>query len=206
MFEMIIASAAGFWLGLYLLVAFGSLLWASNTDSFFMGLAVIAIAWAVGEFIFSIPILASLVANPFLGIVYIGLYGAFGALYTRMWKLPNFIKKNSNNIQSSYNHWKDIRSRQSDKARGMIQGEKEDNPQVDVSFETFLNSDSYKYSVRNNKDRVASWVLLWPTSLLWELSHKPFVWLWEQVYYGLGRVFEKANHDMARKVLEQNKK
>jgi hypothetical protein len=72
----------------------------------------------------------------------------------------------------------------------------------DTSFETFLNSTSYRFSVKNNKDRVASWVLLWPTSFAWELIHKPFIWLWDSVYYGLGKVFEKINHDQARKILE----
>jgi hypothetical protein len=214
MIEMIFASMAGFWLGLYLLVALGSLIWASETDSFFVGISVLIVAWAVGEWVFGIPILASIIANPLMLIVYTVLYVAFGAIYTRMWKLPNFVKKNRDNIQTSYDRWKDLQSRQHDmdwreRVRGVLPGEKkekEEKPTVDVSFETFLNSSSYTYSVRNNKDRVASWVLLWPASIIWELSHKPFIWVWEQVYYGLGRVFEKANHDMARKILEEKNK
>lgn len=211
MIEMIMASAAGFWLGLYLLVTLGSVIWASETDSFLVGIGVILIAWAVGEWVFGIPILASIIANPFMLIVYAVLYIAVGSIYTRLWKLPNFVKKNSDRIQSDYASWKDTKTRRNDmdwrdKARGMIQGEVEEKEQVDVSFETFLNSSSYKYSVRNNKDRVASWVMLWPASITWELSHKPFIWAWEQVYYGLGRVFEKANHDMARKILEEKNK
>lgn len=211
MIEMIMASAAGFWLGLYLLVTLGSVIWASETDSFLVGIGVILIAWAVGEWVFGIPILASIIANPFMLIVYAVLYIAVGSIYTRLWKLPNFVKKNSDRIQSDYASWKDTKTRRNDmdwrdKARGMIQGEVEEKEQVDVSFETFLNSSSYEYSVRNNKDRVASWVMLWPASITWELSHKPFIWAWEQVYYGLGRVFEKANHDMARKILEEKNK
>lgn len=213
MIEMIFASMAGFWLGLYLLIAFGSLIWASETDSFFFGLAAIAVMWAVGEWVFNIPFLAAIIANPLLVIVYGALYIAFGAIYARMWKLPNFIKKNSVAIQKSYDHWKDMRTREDRdwkrRARNLLPNEVEQDqvkPEVDVSFETFLNSDSYNYSIRNNKDRVASWVLLWPAGIVWELSHKPFVWAWEQVYYGIGRILERANHDMARKVLEEKNK
>jgi hypothetical protein len=211
MIEMIFASMAGFWLGLYLLIAFGSLIWASETDSFFVGIGVLMVAWAIGEWVFGIPILASIIANPLMLIVYGVLYIAFGSLYTRMWKLPNYIRKNSSAIQRSYESWKDLVTRQHsmdwrDKIRDTLPGEKAEKQAVDVSFDRFLNSDSYGYSVRKNKDRVASWVLLWPASIVWELSHKPFVWAWEKVYYGIGRVLEKANHDMARKVLEEKNK
>ncbi len=211
MFEMILASMAGFWLGLYLLIVFGSLIWASETDSFFMGVAVIAIMWAIGEWVFNLGILSSLIANPLLGIVYVFLYVAIGAVYTRLWKLPNFVKKNTDNIQRSYENWKDMLTKTNhldwrEKTRGILPGEKEERPAPDTSYDTFLNSSSYNYSVKNNKDRVASWVLLWPASIAWELSHKPFIWAWEHVYYGLGRVFEKANHDMARKILEEKNK
>jgi hypothetical protein len=211
MIEMIFASMAGFWLGLYLLIAFGSLIWASETDSFFVGIGVLMVAWAIGEWVFGIPILASIIANPLMLIVYGVLYIAFGSLYTRMWKLPNYIRKNSSAIQRSYESWKDLVTRQHsmdwrDKIRDTLPGEKAEKQAVDVSFDTFLNSDSYGYSVRKNKDRVASWVLLWPASIAWELSHKPFVWAWEKVYYGIGRVLEKANHDMARKILEEKNK
>lgn len=211
MIEMIFASMAGFWLGLYLLIAFGSLIWASETDSFFVGIGVLMVAWAIGEWVFGIPILASIIANPLMLIVYGVLYIAFGSLYTRMWKLPNYIRKNSSAIQRSYENWKDLVTRQHsmdwrDKIRDTLPGEKAEKQAVDVSFDRFLNSDSYEYSVRKNKDRVASWVLLWPASIVWELSHKPFVWAWEKVYYGIGRVLEKANHDMARKVLEEKNK
>jgi hypothetical protein len=212
MVEMIFASVAGFWLGLYLLIVLGGLVWASETDSFFIGLGVIALAWAVGEWVFNIPILASIAANPLMLIVYLVLYVAVGAVYTRMWKLPNYINKNKENIQISYAAWADRKTREEldwkRKARDVVMSpsEKDEKSTADVSFDTFLNSDSYPYSVRKNKDRVSSWVLLWPASIVWELSHKPFIWVWEQVYYGLGRVFERANHDMARKVLEEKQK
>lgn len=195
MFEAMLISAGGLWLGLFGLVVLSGILWASSVDSFILGSAVIFISLVAAQFLFAIPVWAAISANPFMLIVYIVFYGAIGAVYTGLWRLPNYVKKNSAKIQSDYDSWKS--NEDSWNRKGVTR---------DTSFEAFLNSSSYSYSVKNNKDRVASWVLLWPTSLLWELIHKPFVWLWDSVYYGLGKVFENINHTQAKKILENNKK
>lgn len=212
MLEAIAISAAGVWLALFVLVVFVSLVWASEQDSFFLGSAVIVVSAAIAQFAFSIPVISSIIANPFLLVVYIVVYTAFGALYAGMWRLPNFVRKNRDSIQNAYEEWKDRQTRGYErdwrsKVRDHVIGQEavEQEP-VDISFDTFLNSDSYKFSVRNNKDRVASWVLLWPASLTWELMHKPFIWLWNSVYFSLGEVFERINRDSARKVLEEKNK
>lgn len=197
MFEAMLISAGGLWLGLFGLVVLAGILWANSVDSFILGCAVIFISLIVAQFWFAIPVWATIAANPFMILIYGLLYGAIGAVYTALWRLPNFIKKNSDNIQNDYKSWKQDRLSWNSKAH---------NETKDTSFETFLNSDYYNYSVKQNKDRVASWVLLWPTSLTWELIHKPFVFLWDNVYYGLGKVFEKINHDQAKKILENSDK
>jgi hypothetical protein len=193
MFEAMLISAGGLWLGLFALVVLSGILWASSVDSFILGSAVVFVSLVVAQFLFAIPVWAAISANPFMLIVYIVFYGAVGAVYTALWRLPNYVKKNGDLIQSDYNRWK--REQDDWNRKGHYETR-------DISFETFLNSTSYRFSVKNNKDRVASWVLLWPTSFAWELIHKPFVWLWDSVYYGLGKVFEKINHDQAKKILE----
>ena len=210
-FETFVISAMGVWFAAFMLLFFVSLVWASEKDSFLLGTSVILVGAAVGEFVFGLPIIASIVANPFMLVVYAAVYIAFGALYAGLWRLPNFVKKNSDNIQSSYITWKDRVTTNHDRSwratiRDRVTGTEEQPEPVDVSFDTFLNSSSYGYSVRDNKDRVASWVLLWPASLTWELMHKPFIWLWNSVYFGLGEVFERINRDSARKVLEEKNK
>jgi len=213
MLELILISATGWWLGLFTLVLFGSLVWASESDSFFLGTAVILIGAFVAQFVFSIPVWATIIANPLLLILYVAVYVAIGSLYAGMWRLPNYIRKNADRIQTDYMNWKDRVTHEHsrtlrDKFRDKITATEVDPnaPTVDVSFDTFLNSQSYGYSVRRNKDRVASWVLLWPAGVTWELMHKPFIWMWESVYYGLGEVFERINRDSARKVLEEKNK
>lgn len=211
MFELMLISAGGLWLGLFSLILFGSLVWASESDSFFLGTAVILIGAVIAQFVFSIPVWATIVANPLMLIVYLAVYVAAGALYAGMWRLPGYIRKHSDVIQRDYTSWKDTKTRDQERSwrntiRDKVTGPEEDPKPVDVSFDTFLNSDHYRFSVRKNKDRVASWVLLWPAGVTWELMHKPFIWMWESVYYGLGDVFERINRDSARKILEEKNK
>jgi len=202
MFEAMLISAGGLWLGLFGLVVLGSLIWASESDSFILGSAVILISAVVAQFVFTIPVWATIVANPFILILYIAFFAAIGAVYTAMWRLPNYIKKNADNIQRDYETW--TKEQEGWLRRAQKDGSTE--TKIDISYEKFLDSSSYHYSVRDNKDRVASWVLLWPASLTWELMHKPFIWLWDSVYCGLGKVFEKINRDQAKKVLENSSK
>lgn len=212
MLEMLLISASGVWLGLFSLIFFSSLVWASERDSFFLGTAVLLIGLAVAQFVLGVPVWATLTANLLMLGLYVVLYIAAGALYAGMWRLPNFVRKNGNAIKESYESWKRVQLQQNDRTwretvRDKVVATETDNrPAVDVSYETFLDSSSYNYSVRRNKDRVASWVLLWPASVTWELMHKPFIWVWESVYYGLGEVFERINRDQARKILEEKSK
>lgn len=195
LFEAMLISAGGLWLGLFGLLVLSGILWASSVDSFILGTAVIFVSLVVAQFLFAIPVWAALTANPFMMIVYVVFYGAIGAVYTALWRLPKYIKRNADHIQRDYDSWKEDQEKWNRKLHDEVR---------DTSFQAFLNSNDYRYSVKNNKDRVASWVLLWPTSLTWELIHQPFVFIWDNVYYGLGKVFEKINHDQAKKILEKN--
>jgi len=212
MIEMILASMAGMWLGLFLLVSFGTLIWISESESFLIGLSAIAIMWAIIEFGFGIPIFALVTSNILLLFVYVGLFIAVGSLWAAMWKLPKFLQKNSDRINSDYISWADLITRSHESSwkrtvRDKIAGEEETTePKPDTSYDTFLESSHYRHSVKNNKDRVASWVLLWPASVAWELSHKPFIWVWDRVYYGIGHVLEGINKNAARKILQDRNK
>lgn len=208
-------AAGGVWLGLFGLLVLGSLIWASETDSFLMGIAVLIIALVIGQFVFALPVWASIVTNPILLLVYVAFYTAIGAVYAAMWKVPNFVKRNKDHIQIEYKNWKDSalykekdRKKVSYLSKVAVGDDQpiENTKSIDVSYETFLASPYYTYSIRQNKDRVASWVLLWPFGMIWELSHKPFIWLWNSVYYSLGKVFEKINSEAAKKILEEKNK
>ena len=210
MFELMLISAGGLWLGLFALVVFGSLVYSVERDSFLLGGAILILSIVAAQFLFGLPIWAYIVANWPVLILYAVAYIAAGSLYAGYWRLPNFVRKNANIIQRDYESWKQdkIRGdrRWAEAVRDHIKGEPEPKSTADVSFDAFLDSTSYRFKVRDNKDRVASWVLLWPCGLTWELMHKPFIWLWDSVYYGLGKAFERINRDTARKILEEKNK
>ena len=193
MLELALISASGIWLGLFALLSLVLLVVSIEKDNSALGSAVLVITFAIAEFGFNIPIWDSIVANPFILIFYLIVYIAVGSLYATLWRLPNFLRKNSSSIQADYNNWKKANQWGSD------------NNKRDVSFDAFLNSSSYQYKVKNSKDRIASWVMLWPAGVLWELMHKPFRWIWDTTYRGLGNALERVNHDTARKILEDKK-
>lgn len=203
MFETILLSAAGVWVALFGIAALGSLIWASEIESFWLGLGVIIIGLAIANFLLGIPVFAVLQANLLLAAFFAVVFVAVGTVYAAMWRLPNFVDKHSSSIAAQYDNWKTNRS---PSRRKNYTGDRNapDEATLDISYETFLKSNSYRYSVRNNKDVVASWVLLWPVSMLWELSHKPFRWVWNKVYYGIGRVLEEINYKAAKNILEKN--
>lgn len=194
MLELALISAGGIWLGMFALLSLVLLVISIEKDSSALGAAVLVATFAIAEFGFNIPIWASIVANPFILIFYLIVYIAVGSLYATLWCLPNFLRKNSSLIQRNYADWKKANQWGSD------------NTKRDVSFDAFLNSNSYNYKVKNSKDRIASWVMLWPAGVLWELTHKPIRWVWDTTYRGLGNALERVNHDTARKILEDKNK
>ena len=192
MFELALISAGGIWLGLFGLAVLALLIFSVEKDSFILGSSVLIISLAIAELAFNIPIWASILANPLIAVFYLLVYIAVGTLYASFWKLPNFIKKNSVNIQTDFDLWK---------RSGQWGGTKKD-----ISFDAFLNSSSYNYKIKDNKERVISWVMLWPAGVLWEFTHKPFIFIWETVYRGLAGSLERINHDTAKKILEDKNK
>lgn len=187
-FTGMLISAGGVWIALAALLVVIGLLYSTHNESFFLGLGVIFLAILAGEYLLGLGIFAAIAANPFVLLFGLGGYAVIGTLYAAWWKMPNFLDSKKDSISKRYDIWKS-------------RLDKDQDP----SYEEFLNSQSYPYSVRDNKDRVASWVLLWPLNILWELSHKPFVWVWEKAYYGIGRVLENVNSKHATKILEESR-
>ena len=191
----LVASIAAFGnLGLFAFIGvlILALIFSSKTESFFMGVASLIIGVSAFNYIFAIPVITSIVTNPILSIVAVLVFLSVGALYAGLFQVKEFVKKNSKYIVSDYNDWKSSQIRY--------------NKDANVAYDVFLKSTSYNYSIRKNKDRVASWVLLWPLSVTWKLINNPVVWLIDTVYYGLGHILENINRDEAKNVLSNNDK
>lgn len=186
MFEAILISAGGVWLALFMLVCLVAMIISIENDSFFMGSVSILVTAGVSQFVFGIPVLSSIVYNPFLAIFFLIFYTAVGSAYAAFWRLPNFLQNRQTDIEDEFLRYS------------------KDSNVLTPNTEDFMNSSYYKrFTVSHNKDAVASWVLLWPVGMLWELSHKPIRWIWNQVYYGLGDAFEKINRRTTTKILNK---
>ncbi len=174
----------GAWFAIFMLVFIVVGVISNEMDSFWMGAATLLVGFFSMEFFFSIPVWASIAANPFMLAVYVVVYLAIGSLYTGVWSWPDYIRKRADNIKMDYGSFLNL-----NKKAGTT-----------VNFEDFLNSNDYRYSARKNKDRLAAWVIMWPFGLVWDLSHRPAIWIWDSVYTVLGSTFENVSKNTARKI------
>lgn len=151
----------------------------SETHSFFGGTVTLIMTILGAEYIFGYNVIDSIVANPFIILFIILLYVVAGSAYTAFWKWPNYIQSKSNDIEEDFRKWS-----QRDPKK---------------TFDSFLESSNYSYKASNNKERLSVWVMMWPFSVFWELSHKPAFWLWTNVYNTLGNLFESVGKNAAIK-------
>lgn len=169
-------------IGLAVFVAAGIL--SAELDSALMSVATFIIGLLTLQFGFDVAVWSAFVANPLLALGAVIVYIALGALYTAVWKWPDFIRKNKDKILRTYNDWARMREKNN-----------ENN-----SFEAFLDSHQYEYNASDHKERLATWTGMWPFSFVWDVSRRPAIWLWKQLYRSLGNVFQNIGKKTARKI------
>jgi len=170
--------------GLALFVVAG--IFSAEMDSALMATATFVIGIITLEWGFQIGIWAMIVSNPLWAVGLVILYVASGAAYTAIWRWPEYIRKNKTEIMDRYHRW----------ARGLDSNE-------DNSFDAFLDSDEYRFNAWNHKERLGTWVGMWPFSLFWELLRKPAIWVWNTAYASLGNAFQTIGRRTARKLYEK---
>lgn len=178
--ESFIGAFSGVWAALFLIVFLASGILASRTESMIMGLGMLFLGAVIAEYLVGIAVVSYILANP-LSIAIIALvYAAIGAVYTGLWRWPLFIKSHHYDIEDKFKSW---------------------HRNHEGTFDDYLDSYEYsKYTARNNKDRLASYVLMWPFHFTWEIIHKPFVWIYNFVYIFLGSTFDKIGKHYAKKL------
>lgn len=188
----LLAFAGGLGFAAFFILFFIAGIVVSEFDSFFMGTLTLISGLAIMQWVFGVPIWASIVSNPFIVLLILGVYIAVGSMYTAFWRFPNFINKHKDRIQSNYESYirNTFNAKTSDEFAKYL---KDDN-----NFENYLDSNHYEYKASKNKDRLSSWVLMWPFAVAWELMHKPAIWLWETIYYNLGDLFDNVSKRTAR--------
>lgn len=179
---------SGVWLALFFIIFVACGTFTATIGNMFWSIVVLAAGAGVLQFLAGIAILPILIANPLLIVAVVGGYIAIGAAYTGMWRWPSYLRRHSGYIKSEFTRWSEAREKQ---LAGKTKAE---------AFEIFLDSDFYAtWHPSRNKERLSTWVLMWPFAMGWELSHKPLIWIFETVYYTLGDMFVAIGKNTARK-------
>lgn len=177
-------AVGGVWFALFVLFFVACGIFASELDSFVGGTATFIVGLLSLDMLFGVPIFETILNNPFSILLFLAIYIAAGSAYAGFWRWVRYIKENSHHIEEHYARW----ARDANKS-----GEPSD-------FDSYLESNDYRYKASRHKEKLAAWVLLWPFGLLWDLMHRPARWLWNTVYENLGTLFDKIGKHTARSV------
>lgn len=188
MMEAFLGAFSGVWLALFAIIFVASATFTATVGNIFWSFVVLLAGAGILEFLIGISILSVLVANPLLVIAVLAIYVGIGAAYTGLWRWPAHLRKHSGVIKLAFDQWRSSREKHlADKTK-------------EEAFELFLDSVNYEsWHPRRNKERLSTWVLMWPFAMGWELSHKPLIWIFETIYYTLGDMFVSIGKNTARK-------
>lgn len=178
-----LAAFGGTWFAIFTLAVLVLGIVSAEYDSFFMGSATLLVGLAVADLVFAVPVWASIIANPLMVLLIVALYVAVGALYTALWRWPDWINSRAYAIREAF--------------RRRIE-------KTNTNFEDFMDSYEYRqWTAAENKERLSTWTLMWPWSLFWVLANRPARWIWNQSYRVLGQLFDKVGRAQARRSVER---
>lgn len=184
MFELI-ALLGGFWFIVFILFITALGIYATETDSFLLGTGSFIIALLGAEVLFNKPVWATIYSDYGTIIVYLGLFGLAGAVYTALWRWPEFLRSNAKYINSSYESY---------------------HKKYEGTFAEYLKSNSYEFTASRHSHRLTTWIITWPFSLLWELLRKPMKYLGKTIYTALSTTFERIGSYTATRIHQQSNK
>lgn len=122
------------------------------------------------QFLFGIDVFGAIWNNPLLILVAGFIHIAIGSAYTGFWKFPDALSQvEQSDIDRA---WKDFKG----------------------SKEEFAKSPRHNpLHPRNFLQELSSWVLFWPFAMGYDLLHRPIRWLWNTVYDGLAKWFDRIS-------------
>jgi hypothetical protein len=186
--EAFIGAFSGVWLALFIIIFAACGTFTATVGNMFWSIIVLAAGAGILQFLVGISILSIFITNPLLVIAVLAIYIGIGAAYTGLWRWPAYLRKMSAYIQEMFDRWKHAHDKQ-------LAGKSKEE-----AFEEFLDSSHYaEFHPSRNKERLSTWVVMWPFAMGWELSHKPLIWVFETVYYTLGDMFVAIGKQTARK-------
>lgn len=186
--EAFMGAFSGVWFALFAILFIVSGAFTATFGSMFWSVIVLAAGAGILEFLLGVSVLAIVATNPLLIVAAFAIYIGIGVAYTGLWRWPSWLRKHSDVIKSKFEQWSGAHQKQ-------LTGKTKEE-----AFEIFLDSDHYSsWHPSRNKERLSTWVLMWPFTLAWELSHKPLIWIFDTVYATLGEMFITIGKQTARK-------
>lgn len=164
-----------------LVVAFG--IASSEFDSTIGGVITLTLL-ITGLHVFEILTFSDIVTAPLLMLFSVSLYIGIGFAYAIFYRYINFLDKNSDEIQRK---WKEFQRENKDATR-----------------EDFYKSYQYRaFTPSWNKDKIAAWITLWPWSVFWDLSHKPFRWIYKKLYALAGEMLDRVGKRVFNSIIDK---
>lgn len=148
-------------------------------DNWFGAVVTLIGTAAAVQWWFQVPVWATVVANPLLILSAIVVYVAIGLSYSTMIRFPRWIRSRTPQIASA---WLDYVKMNPD----------------DHSEEAFRESYRFRdFTAAYNGDLIASWAIMWPWGLAWDLVNRPIRFVYRNVY----RAFEGVLANIERRAV-----
>jgi hypothetical protein len=191
MFETL-AIVGGFWFFLFFFTIFVCGIWSAEYDNMYGGTVTLLALAAGSQFLFGVPVFATILANPLLLVAGVVAYIGIGMAYAVFYRYADFLKQRSSWIKMS---WEEFQ---------IAYKEDDDVEDGDPTHDEFRQSFHYdQYAPKYNADRIAAWVMMWPWAIFWDLSHKPIRWVYNTMYKLASRVLEKVSARVSNKILDK---
>ena len=185
MFEAL-ALTGGFWFFLFVIFILVAGVVSTELDSFFGGGLTLILLAGGSQFLFGVPVWASIVANPFLVVAGLVAYATAGIVYGVYFRYADFLRKEADNIKRDWNRYQ--------------------KQYPNDTRENFRDSEFYRdYAPYRNKDRIVAWVMLWPWGVFWDLCHKPFRWIYNNMYTFTGKLLDRVSAKISDRIIDEKK-
>lgn len=190
MFETL-ALLGGFWFFLFVVVVLAAGILCAEFDSFFGAAATLIVGLISLDILFGYAVWQSIVANPFVVVLYLAAYTAIGLAYGIFFRYADFLKKKKESVKRA---WGDYQ----------LEYRKTNGADSTPTREGFRESYKYKeFTPSYNSDRIAAWVMLWPWAVFWDLCHKPFRFIYDNLYTFAGRMLDAVGARVSNKILDE---
>lgn len=133
-------------------------------ENWFGGFVSFLAVGAAVQWWFQVPVWATALANPLLGVAALVAYVLIGLAYATMIRFPRWIRARETQIASAWNDY--VRA----------------NP-TNYSHDDFRKSYRFRdFTASWNSHRISSWAVLWPWGVAWDIINRPIRWIYRNLH------------------------